>query len=195
MRDGQGRLWPEDRVKESDKLVDQTVSKIIDYAEGLSAQIGRFKAHTFDDINTTQDLLRESYGVKKGGKKGNLTYTSFDGLKQVRIQNQDHMEFGPELQIAKELIDECITDWADGAKSEIRALVNHAFNVEKPGKVNREALFSLRRIQIEDARWKRAVQAINDSIQITGSATYVRIYTRQTTEDKWQPITIDLAAA
>ena len=64
----------------------------------------------------------------------------------------------------------------------------------KPGKVNREALFSLRRIEIDDDRWRNAVQAINDSIQVVGSKSYVRIYQRKTVEDKWEAISIDMAS-
>jgi len=193
--DAKGRFCPIDTIRPQDKLEHQMVNKICDFAEDLSDQITRFKVHTFDDVGALVDLLREQYSVKKGGNKGNMTFTSFDGLLRVKIQIQDHMEFGPELKIAKDLIDECITDWATGSKAEIQALVNHAFNVDKPGQVNREALFSLRRIDIDDERWKQAVQAINDSIRITGSKSYVRIYRRANVEAKWENITIDLAAA
>lgn len=193
--DAKGRYCPIDTIKEVDVLENQTVEKIFDYAEELSAQITRFKAHTFDDVGAFVNLLSEQYGLSKGGQKGNMSFTSFDGLKRVKIQIQDHMEFGPELQIAKDLIDECITDWASDSNPQIRALVNHAFNVDKPGQVNREALFSLRRMNINDDRWKQAIQAITDSIRIIGSKAYVRIYKREDTEAKWENINLDLAAA
>ncbi len=195
MRDAKGRFWPVASVKEIDKLTDQTVGKIRGYAEELSAQILRFKTHTFDDINAHIDILNEQYGVKKGGQKGNVSLTSFDGLSKVTVQIQDHLDFGPELQAAKQLIDECLLDWSADSNIEIRSVINHAFNIEKTGKVNREALFRLRSIQIDDERWQRAIQAINDSIRIVGSKSYIRFYRRDTPEDRWQAITIDLAAA
>ena len=80
------------------------------------------------------------------------------------------------------------------SRDEIRALVNHAFEVDKPGQVNREALFALRKIDIDDERWRQAQAAITDSIRVTGSKTYVRFYRRPTPEDRWQAVTIDLAA-
>ena len=193
--DHKGRLVPDAQVRPQDKLQDQTVRECIKYAAELSEQIARFKGHTFDDLNALMDMLREEYGAKKGGSKGNVSFTTYDGLMRVTVQMADHIDFGPELQIAKDLIDECIQDWTDGSKDEIRALVNHAFQVDKPGQVNRAALFSLRRIQIDDDRWRRAIAAINDSIQITGSKAYVRFYRRAGVDGKWQPITIDLAAA
>jgi hypothetical protein len=194
MQDAKGRLWPEGTIKEVIKLEDQLVKKIMGYADDLSAQIARFKGHTFDDVAAFMDLLAEEYDTKKGGKKGNVSFTSFDGLTQVRVQVQDYLTFSSELQIAKDLIDECINEWAEGSRDEIRAMVNLAFNVEKEGQVNRAALFGLRTLSIEHEKWKKAMDAINNSIRVAGSKTYVRFYRRKTAEDKWKAIPIDLAA-
>jgi hypothetical protein len=194
MQDAKGRLVPERLVKQTDRLEDQLVKKCLGYADELSAEIARFKGHTFDDVAAFMDLLAEAYGQAKGGKKGNVTFTSFDGRARVQVAVQDHIDFGPELQVAKQLIDACIEEWSADSRDEIRALVNHAFEVDKPGQVNREALFALRKIDIDDERWRQAQAAITDSIRVTGSKTYVRFYRRPTPEDRWRAVTIDLAA-
>ena len=194
MADSKGRLVPVALVKEVEKLEDQLVRDCMTYADGLSDQIARFKGHTFDDVGAFMDLLSEQYGQTKGGSKGNVTFTTFDGCQKVQVAVQDHIEFGPQLQVAKDLIDECICDWSEGSHDAIRALVNHAFNVDKPGQVNRQALFQLRKFEIDDDRWRQAVQAINDSIRTVGSKTYVRFYRREKPTDRWQAVTIDLAA-
>ncbi|MCK5295924.1 MAG: DUF3164 family protein, partial [Alphaproteobacteria bacterium] len=169
MKDAKGRLVPENLVRDSDKLEDQTVRKIMEYAYELSGQIARFKGHCFDDIGVFMALLSEKYDVKKGGKKGNLTLTTYDGTAKVTIQVADRLTFGPELQIAKTLIDKCISKWSAGVNDHIRALVEHAFNVDKEGQVNREALFALRRVSIDDPDWQKAMEALTDSIRIVGS--------------------------
>lgn len=193
--DGKGALVPEGVVKPADKLMDQTVRKIFGYAVPLSDQIARFKGHTVDDITALVDLLAEQYGAKLGGTKGNITLLSYDGTLKVQVQIQDQISFGPELQAAKVLVDECIESWAEGANDELRALVNHAFQVDKEGKINRAALFQLRRISIEDERWKRAMAAISDAMRVVGSKQYIRFYRRANPADAWAPVTIDLAAA
>ena len=124
-----------------------------------------------------------------------MTFTSYDGTMKVQIAVADTLVFGPELQIAKGLIDECIAEWAEGSRAEIRALVEHAFRTDKEGQVSREAVFSLRKIDIEDERWKSAIQAINDSIRVQGSKTYLRFYRRARPTDRWENVTIDLASA
>ncbi len=193
LMDAKGRLVPERLIMDHQRMEDDLVKKIMGYAVDLSDQIARFHAKTFSDMGTFMDLLEEKYGMTKGGKKGNVTFTSFDGCNRVQINIQDHLEFGPELQIAKGLIDECIADWSSEMSDKIAALVNHAFNVDKAGQVNREALFSLRRLEIDDPKWRKAVLAINDSIRTIGSKAYIRFYRRADVQDKWQAVTIDLA--
>ncbi|TXG98586.1 MAG: DUF3164 family protein [Nevskiaceae bacterium] len=194
-KDAKGRLVPEGMVRPVDKLEDQLVRKMMMHADELSKQIGRFKGHCFDDVGAFMALIAEQYGATKGGAKGNMTLTSYDGCLQVKLAVADNLTFGPELQVAKGLIDECIAEWADGARPEIRMLVDHAFRTDQEGKVNREAIFSLRRMEIDDDRWRQAMQAITDSIRIIGSKEYFRFYRRDTPQSAWQPITIDLAAA
>lgn len=195
MRDSGGRLVPMKLMAPANILEDQTVRTIIGFAEDLSAQIARFRGHTFDDVGSFIDLLREEYGALRGGAKGNVTLTSYDGCFKVQVQVQDQLTFGPELQVAKTLVDACITSWAVDARVEIRALVEHAFNVDKEGRINRAALFALRRLEIDDDQWRSAMKALADAIRVIGSKEYVRFYKRAAAHKPWEPITVDLAKA
>lgn len=193
--DAKGRLVPEIMVKGQHKLEDQTVRHIIKYARDLNEQINRFYGNTLNDLTAFMDTLAEEYDAKKGGAKGNATFVTYDGLLKIAIQVQDTLTFGPELQIAKELFDECISKWSEGANDKIRVLVDHAFQVDKTGQINRESLFSLRRIEIDDDHWRSAVKALNDSIRVQGSKQYMRFYERRDPTHSWKAITIDLASA
>jgi hypothetical protein len=197
MRDTSGRLVPLEAIKPEDLLMDDTARKVIAYAEDLSARIARFRGHTFDDIAATVDLMTEKYGRRLGGPKGNVTLTSFDGTLQVKVQVQDQITFGPELQKAKDLADACIARWAEGANPQVRALIQHAFQVDKEGRINRSALFQLRRMHVEggDADWTAAMEALSSAIRVIGSKEYVRFYRRDTPRGRWEPISIDLASA
>jgi hypothetical protein len=195
MADAKGKLVPVELIKPETKLEDQTVRKIIDFANALSGQVSRFKGHTFEDLSTLEGLLAEKYGRTKGGSKGNKTFMSHDGLFKVQIQVADHIDFGPQLQIAKELVDECLNEWSADSRPEIQALVTRAFNTDKAGQINRSEVFMLLRLDITDARWKQAMQAIRDAMRVVGSTTYVRCYQRAAFDAQWQAITIDLAKA
>lgn len=193
LEDAKGNLVPIEDVRPATKLEDETVRKVMGYAGDLSAQVGRFMGHTMGDLNSLDELLAQEYGATKGGKKGNRTYMTFDGLMKVQVQVADRIDFGPELQSAKTLIDECLREWVEGGRDEIRAIVLRAFNVDKEGKINQAELFMLLRLDIAEPRWRRAMEAIRDAIRIVGSKQYVRFYRRATREDEWQPVTINLA--
>ena len=195
MGDGKGGLTPVDLIKPQHLLEDQTVRKIVGFAAALSAQVARFKEHTFDDLGAFEALLAEEYDTKVGGQKGNKTLQSVDGLFRVQVQVADHIDFGPELQVAKALVDECLTEWAADARPEIRAIVTRAFNTDKAGQINRSEIFMLLRLDIADDRWTRAMLAIRDAMRIVGSKTYIRCYRRDRFDAPWQAITIDLARA
>lgn len=195
MRDAKGSLVPVDLVKPADKLEDETVRKVIGYAIDLSNQISRFRGHTMTDLGEFDALLAQEYNVKKGGKKGNRTYVTFDGLQKVVVQIQDSVDFGPQLQQAKTLLDECMNEWAADARPEIKAIITRAFNTDKEGKVNRSEIFMLLRLDITDERWQEAMRAIRDAMRVVCSKEYVRFYIRNTIEAPWQPILINIAAA
>lgn len=194
MHDAKRNLVPVETIRPADLLMDETVRKITGFARELSAQIARFKGHTFEDVNGLQALIAQEYGVTVGGKKGNITLMTFDGCQKVQVQVADLIEFGPELQAAKALIDECLSDWSADSRVELRALVNKVFNVDKEGQINRAELFMLLRVEIEDERWQRAMEAIRDSIRVIGSRTYVRFYERDAPDASWRAISIDLAS-
>lgn len=193
--DSKGNLVPVERVTAEDKLEDETVRKIFSYAEPLSAEIARFKAHTFDDVKAYQALLAQEYGATAGGEKGNVTLTSFDGLLKVQVAIADLIEFGAQLQTAKVLVDECLREWSAESRSEIRAIITRAFSVDQAGKVKRAELLSLLRLDIEDGRWQEAMRAIRNSMKPIGTKEYVRFYRRASREAGWEAVTIDLAAA
>ena len=195
MRDARGALMPAATVKAEHQLEDQIVRKVMFFARDLSAQVARFKAHTFSDLNSFQSLLEQEYGSRKGGSKGNVTYQSYDGTLKVQVQIADRFDFGPQLQEAKKLIDECLIEWGAESRPEIAALVNRVFNVEREGQINRAELFSLLRMEIEDGRWGRAMDAIRDSIRVVGTKAYVRFQQRDSADAPWRSITIDLASA
>jgi len=195
MADAKGRYVPVETIRPADKLEDETVRKVIGYARELSAQIARFKGHTFDDLGAFEALLAQEYGASKGGAKGNKTFMTFDGLMKVSVQVQDYIDFGPQLQVAKGLIDECLNEWAADSRPEIRAIVTRAFNTDKAGKINRAEIFMLLRLDIEDGRWGKAMEAIRDAMRVVGSKTYVRCYERVAIDAPWQAVTIDLARA
>ncbi len=195
LRDAKGSLVPIASVKAQDLLMDETVREMLAEAQALSEQIAAFKRRAFDRVTAFQELLAQQYGAIVGGTKGNITLLTFDGCMKVQVQVSDLLEFGPELQAAKALVDECLTEWSEGSAHEMRALVNRVFQVDQQGKINRGALFMLLRVETTNERWKRAMDAIRDSMRVVSTRTYMRFYDRAQSDASWRAVSIDMASA
>jgi hypothetical protein len=193
MLDRKSRLVPISQVSDFDLEMDAFVRTQIADALEQSARIKAFKSKSFDECYAWLDLVAEKYGKTRGGLKGNVTFASYDGSEQIRIAVQDSLTFGPELQIAKELIDECISEWSVGANENLRAIILDAFAVDKEGQLSTSRILSLRRIKIDDPRWHKAMEAISESLQVAVSKTYIN-FRRKNADGKLVNIPIDIAA-
>ena len=193
MVDPQGRLVPVETVEPIDLERNDLVIELVLKARELRQAMLKFKVESMADIAALVELSAEQYDIKMGGKKGNISLMSYDGKYKVQRSNSDHLVFDERLQVAKELIDQCIHRWAEGSGTEIRALVEHAFEVDREGKVNTARILTLRKIKIDDEQWIKAMEAIADSIQVAGSKTYLRLYERVGNTDQFEPISLDLA--
>ncbi|WP_275789737.1 DUF3164 family protein [Pararhizobium gei] len=178
---------------EEDELVRRLAAKAAAANEILVA----LREEIFSEVTALRDLLADKYGVKRGGSKGNITLSTVDTTLRLTIAIGDTLAFGPELEVAKELIDTCIRRWSEGSSNNIRALVDQAFQVDKKGKLNTDKILGLRRMKIEDETgdWEKAMNIIGDSVRTLSSKEYARFYMvdQQTGDDK--PIRLDLANA
>lgn len=192
--DPKGRLVPEDSIKEIDKLRDDLVNELVEKALPLQRALVEFRTEAMNSIKAFAELSAEKYGVSLGGRKGNMSLTSFDGSFRILLNIDDYLVFDERLQAAKALIDECLHEWTKDSRHEIRALIGDAFQVDKQGKINTGRVLGLRRLDIQDPKWKLAMDAISESVQVAASKEYVRIY-RRTKDDQYELISLDLASA
>lgn len=192
--DNRGRLIPVGNIRDIDLARDDLVLELIKKAQALQADIKAFKATVFGDIAAFVDLSAERYDVVLGGRRGNVTLSSFDGKQKVQFAINDRLTFDEGLLAAKALIDECLHEWTAGASNELKAIVDRAFDVDKEGNLNTNRILSLRRVAIDDERWLRAMKAISDSIQVADSKAYVRFYERPSADARFQAISLDIAS-
>ncbi len=146
-----------------------------------------------EDFKEFLELSAEQYNTKYGGKKGNVTLTSFDGHYKAMLTISEQITFDERLQVAKGLIDNCIHRWSEGTRGEMVVLVQNAFQVDKSGKINRENVLGLRRLKIDDDEWKQAMEAITDSVQVVSTKPHLRFYERGS-NGKYKQISVDFSS-
>lgn len=194
MQNAVGHLVPIDNVREQDKLRDEAVRRLVSRGLQINQTLTDYKRQALAEIDDLIQIAADKFEVTIGGRKGNVTLTSYDGRYKIQRQVADRIQFGEELEAAKELINLCIDRWSEGANDNIRALVDRAFRTDDKGKIKTASVLELLRLEINDSQWKSAMEAIKDSIQTAGTAVYIRISERIGTTDQYKAIPLDLAA-
>lgn len=193
IKNAYGDLIPKEQIKLIDLERNDFVMKYVTKFKAIQKQLSTVKAELLSEFNTFIQKSAERYNIKVGGEKGNVTLMSFNGDYQIKRQVLEKISFDEGLQAAKALIDECIKTWSEKSPGELRAIVEHAFKIDKEGKINVAAILSLRRLNIQESRWQQAMQAIADSIQPVATKPYLRIYER-TTDGTFKNISLKLSS-
>lgn len=187
-----GHLVPKDTIRDIDLLRDDLVARVIGRAINMKAVMAAFKTEVLSDIDVFMQLAGEQYNVKLGGRKGNLSLSTYDGQYKVMIAVDDSIEFDERLHVAKQLIDGCIHRWTQHSDANVKALVEHAFQTDKAGNINTARVLGLLQLKITDGDWEQAMKAIKDSIKVTSSKSYLRFYRRVGKENKHEQIALDM---
>lgn len=191
-RNAQGHMVPQSLIKPIDLLRDEVVRRQTAIALELKLHMAATKIQMQQELEDYLDLSASEYGVTYGGAKGNITLTSFDGSMKVERAIGEYRIFDERIQAAKAQIDACIQRYGAGASAEILALVDHAFRVNKRGHIDVNQVLSLRKLDIKDAEWQEAMQAIADAITTVGKKEYIRLYQREPS-GKYAAINLDWA--
>lgn len=192
-KDHRGAFIPIAQIREIDLARDELVMEKAAKIEAAQAALKSLQAELMGDIAAFVEISAERYGAKVGGDKGNVTLMSFDGTYKLKRQTSESIGFDEGLRAAKNIIDECLEEWSRNSPVPLRAIVEQAFDVNKEGRINTNAILSLRRLKIDDERWQQAMQAISDSLQTQDSKAYVRLYKRDST-GKYNAVPLDMSA-
>ena len=191
-QDARGNLVPIANMKPIDLARDDFIREAFAQILPLREQMAELKAQQMADANAFIDLSVEQYGAKRS-VKGNTMLPSFDGKQRIISAQADVLHFDERLQAAKALIDECLNEWTQDSRAELKTFVLQAFDVSKEGKINVRKVLELRKLEIDDDKWKRAMQAIADSLHTQATREYIRYYQRNEETGKYEQVVLDFA--
>jgi hypothetical protein len=190
-----GEFIHPDMVSIDKQLEDEVVEKLIDGALTLQNSMLEFKIEAYRVAYGFVDLLRQKYNMERiTSKSGTVSLKSFDGTKVMEIQVAKLISFDQKLNLAKEKIDEYLTEKTNGADAEIQTLITRVFDV-KNGKVDAKQILSLKSYPITHPLWKEAMSMIDDATEIAGTKSYIRFKHRRNNEvdGPLEHIVLDLA--
>jgi len=134
-------------ILKQDAIVTKTINRAIKLHDRMVADKNQF----FEDVELYLQQVAEKNGLDW---KGNAVLNSFDGKYRVEIRFKERIQFGIELQLAKQKIDECLKSIA------------------------KYRILRLRRYNIKDQTWKEAMELIDQAIQVVSTKQYINFYER-----------------
>lgn len=173
--DAQGRAIPVSVIKSEMLKQDTVVNNTLDRVIRLQKRIIADKIKLYAEIESYLEFIAKKSGMEW---KGNAAFTSFDGKYKIDIRFKERIEFGLELQLAKQKIDDCIRAWTTDSNVNLRAIINEAFQVNKKGEIAKFRILALRKYNIKDPIWKEAMELIDQAIQVVATKQYVSFYAR-----------------
>lgn len=188
--DGQGRCVPLVHIKEEAQQRDMFVEHMVDRAQRLQNLIVAYKAEMQEMMTEYLTELADRYDENWAG---NAKITNYSQDKRVELKQANKLTFDETLVVAKSKVDKCIINWSEGASSKIIALVNQAFQVDKRGKVDVDAMIKLTRLDIEDELWQEAMEIIKNSITVESTKQYLNFHVKDGT-GKWKSIVLNFSA-
>ena len=190
--DPRGNKYPVQNIKPLDREKERTLERIVTDARALQQLMADYKRRIIEELQEYKRRAGEQYDASFS-QKGNITLTGFSGDMQVEHMVKDRIVFNEKLQLAKELIDQCFHEWTEGANANLKAIVDHAFNVDKSGKVNREAIIRLRQINIEHPTWKKAMELTVEAEVVETTREYINIRVRENPDAKFESVNLNFS--
>ena len=187
-----GDSVPRKFVNKRDQRRDKLVEEAHKAAGKVAQALARFDKETRAAIDAYLEWASAEEGVKLN-EGGNYTFSNFSGDKRVMIKVAEFISFDDRLQQAKVLIDECLDDWSEGGRDEIKVLVQDVFRVDSKGRLNARRVISLRKHKFKDPRWAKAMELISDSVSVSTARAYLMLQERPTQVAEWRTIRLDLS--
>lgn len=192
--DYKGDLTAVENISKEDKARDKVVEACCAKAIKLNEQIAKTKAEITALIDEYLSTVAEKFGTEW---KGNTNIINFSQDLRVDVKVQNTIGFDEKLNVAKNLIDECVAAWSTDANPALATIVNKAFETDRKGKINREFIFKLLKMKMNAKthmdKWEQAMELLRDSMTIEGSKPYYN-FRRRKENGEWELITLDFAA-
>jgi hypothetical protein len=161
-----------------DQLAHELVMRLFSQAETESDRLRSLKQASLIEMRAFRDMMFGDYGLTVTGSRGGFSIKSVDGTKKVEMAVNQSISFGPELSVARELLNQFLTHELEGSSEVIEEIVTSAFRVNDEGKVNVSSVLALRKHRRKFSHyplWAEAMDVIEKAI-LRDPSTYIRFY-------------------
>lgn len=195
MIDSMGREVPRQYVSKHDRDIDRIVQRIFRRWIRARKYLEVVMADTLKDLDQALDA-RSDAGIA-ASQKGNVSISSFDGLKNIQLKVQYQILLDERVTKARDMM----LDYARGLAKQVGgddgqallAIIDETFAASKSGSLSTSKVLSLLRLDIKSKEWRAAAKLLADSIRTMRGKSYLRVEHRQSRQHMPESIKLDIA--
>lgn len=168
----------ENAFKADDLLKDDIVYEAAEKILDLRSRMKVLNAEIRESIDDFVELMADQYNVKVGGTKGGVSLTTIDGRFKLQLSANGKISLDDtKLSVARGLINEFLDEITkDTNNQDLKVLVNSAFRTDSKGSFKAKEILALRKLNIANEKWSKAMDIIADGIDVTDGRPYLRLY-------------------
>ncbi|MEQ8578169.1 MAG: DUF3164 family protein [Balneola sp.] len=171
--DPNGLEIPSNRVTKEEKKEDRATEKCYKLAVKASQALEEVRNVVFDEMEEILSDLARYANLKEW--RGNGHIRNFSDTVRITKNYKHNVSPDNNINICKQIVQECFLDFFKGSKKEAKELMNAYFQLDKDGRYNIKDLLKLKRADIDHPRWKEAMEYLDKSLQITSSKAYFAV--------------------
>ena len=193
MVDPAGFAIPRNRVSKYDRLRDREVRRL---TKAFAAERLRMEGLMGKVLESIERVKAErGTGV---AERGNIQFSSFDNLMRVEVVTRYKIELDDRALDAKRMMVDYVTKGLDDVKDAqhrqaVLALITDTFTPTRGGCLRANMVVRLLNYKIMAKEWQSACAVLREAMETYRSKSYVNVSTRESHQDDWSTIRLDLA--
>lgn len=188
-KNSKGDMIPASMMSEQNILKDCVSNLLVNHALEYNKALESLKYYTFSIL--AQYRRRMAMLNNTDEASGGITVTSYDGTKKVESYWHDFTDYGEGLKQAKNLMGQVISEGSQDLNDVLRKIFLDAFALNR-GQVSVTKILNLCNYQVDDPRWKQAVDIIRSDSNLRTRKEYVRFQAREK-GNEWKTIYLDIS--
>jgi hypothetical protein len=191
--DPRGNEIPSDYIHKTERDKHSASIRLHKKAVDIHKRMADFKKELIETCDALYaKTLEENRITVRENSKGGYSISTVDKALRIEVTIADSIHFNDKIDLAQAKIREYLSKKTKDIDGDISMLINEAFKAKR-GRLDKNRILSLLKLNITDLLWKEAMALITQSIEVNNTKRYFRILERDP-EGQYNQVVLDFAS-
>ena len=192
IKDAKGRLCPSTMFSDVHLARNALIEQQIAEAKRRAEEQSQYHQALIATIVEFFRVSAEEHNGEGLGEEDGVTMTSIDGLKRIKLVKAKSASSNEKLAIAKVMLEDMVNVRGANLDPFFKTLALSAFETSSTGQMRLDKVLELRNLQCDYPEWKSIKSALDVAIEFVFKKRYVCFYERESVDESWRQIPLNL---